>query len=109
MRQIKFRVWNGTKWDYFTLGEIRSFYMETVYNEHCLNGRIFYQFTGWHDKDGNEIYEGHKLSDYSGKEYTVVFNDGCFCAQYETTEKQESCNKSTMHHFRITGDIHETQ
>ncbi len=57
-REIKFRVWDGKQWSYFTIGQTMTSFMESVYDDHCLNGRLFLQYTGLKDKTGKEIYEG---------------------------------------------------
>ena len=74
MRNIKLRAWNksGKKWDYFTLDNILT-YSKTL-NLHLLFGDEFYLFTGLHDRNGKEIWEGDivKWDDRSKGEYWRV-------------------------------------
>jgi uncharacterized phage protein (TIGR01671 family) len=106
-REIKFRVWDGTQWSHFTLGQSWTGWMQSVYDEHCLNGRKFCQSTGITDKNGVEIFEGdviqfkyynvykrwwsnkHEIPKIEAEVEqqrnhvqlqiaTVVFSDGCF-------------------------------
>jgi hypothetical protein len=54
MREIKFRTWNSKfkNWIYPVIQIANNFNSE--YYKHCK----FSQFTGKHDKNGKEIYEG---------------------------------------------------
>lgn len=56
MRKIKFRQWNyrNKTWHYF---EFKDGCVEGVINA-SLSLYPIYQFTGLHDKNGKEIYEG---------------------------------------------------
>lgn len=58
MREIKFRAWDGKKFQYFTIGQCWGDADLMVYHELVLNGIKFEQFTGLHDKNGKEIYDG---------------------------------------------------
>jgi len=58
MNEIKFRVWNDKSWSYFKIGEPFGTWALLMYDDHCINGRSFQQFTGLKDNGGNEIYEG---------------------------------------------------
>jgi uncharacterized phage protein (TIGR01671 family) len=62
MREIKFRAWDGKRSEiiYFDFqllhDESRMFYNEQIKGNHIM------QFTGLHDKNGREIYEGDIVS-----------------------------------------------
>ena len=83
-REIKFRgkSINSGKWVYAIL---HGFGMD-LFNE-CVNEDTIGQFTGLHDKNGKEIYEGDILmcigqrEDNKGRKYfrKVLFKNGSFC------------------------------
>lgn len=92
MRQIKFRGKNihTGEWlygDYHREGKTHyitkpgDFLREYAPIEFMVDVNTIGQFTGLHDKDGKEIYEGDILAipaDYDDPDETVIFCDGCF-------------------------------
>lgn len=64
MRAIKFRAWNGKKMyvpDYVS-GDGRGEFEHLEYEGTCFVESTLMQFTGLHDKNGKEIYEGDVVS-----------------------------------------------
>ena len=75
MRDIKFRVWDGDQWSYFTIGQTMTAWMQAVYDDHCLHGRQFLQYTGLKDQKGEEIYNGDILKSKTGDIMKVDWDD----------------------------------
>lgn len=79
-REIKFRVWDGTQWSHFKIGQPFGDWASSVYDDHCLNGRRFFQNTGLIDRHGKEIWEGDIVkcydhpTDIESGTFTVVFS-----------------------------------
>lgn len=91
MREIKFRVWDGE--DMLPVGDSTEFKNAKVHKirvTHKYNNLLesdckdfhVMQFTGLHDKNGNEIYEGDIIGDWvevDGKmeqsKHTVFFHE----------------------------------
>ena len=66
MREIKFRAWNGEDMlniDHWTLSMV---------NKHIPDNHIIMQYTGLHDKNGVEIYEGDWLKGNTGSTDGVI-------------------------------------
>lgn len=69
MREIKFRAWTGQQMEYNIMaGFLGTFYVQGIdendlasmsqFNSKYPNNTPVMQFTGLHDKNGKEIYEG---------------------------------------------------
>lgn len=106
MREIKFRAWNYKKMVYnvairnsLIVNHIDLF----TYKDGEANYSIM-QFTGMHDKNDNQMYEGDifKYGNMIGK---IVYNQGCFNFN---TDKTTMCMRDHQpDQFEIIGNIYE--
>ena len=81
MRPIKFRAWcNQKMFEPFDLMDLK----EPI--DYWHDGTILMQFTGLHDKNGKEIFEGDIIKDLgAGYEEIITpvrFYQGAFCDSY---------------------------
>jgi uncharacterized phage protein (TIGR01671 family) len=92
-REIKFRIWDIENKEMLKVQELDfepTFYGGRIairldqYNDYFdTEDMILMQYTGLHDKNGREIYEGDiiKYKDSRGKHIEkVIFDKGCFYA-----------------------------
>ncbi|MBO3090839.1 hypothetical protein J5F27_02760 [Schleiferilactobacillus harbinensis] len=87
-REIKFRGWRRKYqcWEYGYLIECPAPELNEIVEVTKYGGRIIAaverdsvgQFTGLHDKDGREIYEGDIVKNENGVLQVVEFHDGSF-------------------------------
>ena len=104
MREIKFRMWDGHRWNYFALNNI-AIYID-LFQKHLLNGDEPYLYTGLHDKNGKEIYERNILQiwmegDKQIRPY-VIESLRSFYADLDTTDSYMRISD-----FELIGNIYE--
>ena len=112
MREIKFRAWDKVCKYYCNDKAHMSIDLDgNPYNLQNGEGAGTYeleQFTGLHDCEGKEIYEGdviviHNLT------YEIVFVNGEFCGKALNISNPVSrCDAGNFQSCEIIGNIHET-
>lgn len=94
MREIKFRAWDKVekRFGYVTIHPSQLSWMSPKYSQQNLVMEIdndisgvefiniegWQQFTGLHDKNGKEVFEGDICREKGEPDYIVNFSDGCF-------------------------------
>ena len=108
-RVIKFRVFDNVcqcyvkdNWKFYLNGGV------SIESTWATNDVTIEQFTGLHDKNGKEIYEGDvvKVFDVYGEiniNGTVIFQDGSFCIKSDTCTYYRWID----YDVEITSNIHE--
>jgi uncharacterized phage protein (TIGR01671 family) len=113
-REIKFRVWHGYKmWDDKEAKRL-------LYNEACeckLTEVICMEFTGLHDKNGKEIYEGdvlkpitnylYKFGNYGQIEYEADYGGYICIGEYSKNQHHERLGCDLAFECEIIGNIHQ--
>jgi len=85
MREIKFRAWDKetNQWHYFIMDGCKSFDRTSM--KLCDLDSEWYQFTGWKDKAGVEIYEGDIV--FNGAfNFVIKLSNGVWSGYAYTTE-----------------------
>jgi len=90
MREIKFRMWNPNTKVMVDLKKITPFALHPDLERDHLDGLFIpfrenmplMQFTGLHDKNGKEIWEGDIVKTINEEIGKVVFSIGAFWAEY---------------------------
>ena len=82
-REIKFRAWDEVSEKMLNWNDFLDTDMKNTFIAPESTGLILMQYTGLHDKNGKEIYEGDivKYRDSRGQHIEkVIFDKGCFYA-----------------------------
>ena len=113
MRPIKFRAWDGIglkMWNNVTFDEthIHGEFYNGIMPRWETNPIM--QFTGLHDKNGKEIYEGDKVIFYDQMSLcthtgVIEFRDGSFCIVGEFTTHYRLID----YDMEVIGNIYEEQ
>lgn len=108
----KYRAWDKEEMNfiYFTTTEGINFHCDLTYQK--LNIKVHEAFTGLHDKNGKEIYEGDivQIKMSSGVFHTeaVLFFQGSFCIEVTDIENYLILGKTIINReVEIIGNIHE--
>lgn len=102
---IKFRAWQDDKMYYQKRSGVYGTkgFFDTLYEDCELM-----QFTGLHDKNGVEIYEGDVVSSeaWNPKTYQVLFEDGSFGFKNKGDDYLNSLHY--LEKFQVIGNIYES-
>ena len=82
MREIKFRAWNEVMEKMFTWNDFLNTNMKNTFIAPKSTAMILMQYTGLHDKNGKEIYEGDITDDgYNNIGVVKYGNYNCSCCE----------------------------
>ena len=126
MREIKFRAWNVKNRSLFSVFGFNGLYVfadtpngvGTENNPACTEDCVLEQFTGLHDKNGEEIYEGDVVRDGFDSVRTIKWFDnlgydgrGAMHSGFYFDETYDGIGELNYHNHmtdcEILGNIHE--
>ena len=89
MREIKFRMWNKKENKMYEVGQInfddKRIFMKNynmyIYSSYPFEDVELMQFTGLHDKNGKEIYEGDIVDNGYNKGIVKYGEYNCSCCE----------------------------
>jgi uncharacterized phage protein (TIGR01671 family) len=114
-RVIKFRAWNEVSEKMLNWNEFLNTNMKNTFIAPESTGLILMQYTGLHDKNGKEIYEGDIVycqTKYGKAKAIIKFIDGKFVAYWDSilTHPQNghciACYEINKR-FEVIGNIYE--
>ena len=110
MREIKFRAWNEVMEKMFTWNDFLNTNMKNTFIAPESTAMILMQFTGLHDKNRKEIYEGDIVDVTRPCIYetgTIIFKNGCFFIKVkETLLALWECEPNN-YQLEVIGNIYE--
>jgi uncharacterized phage protein (TIGR01671 family) len=114
MREIKFRFWDGKKLRYtfrvVTHGELNFCNFTAEFPDY-----VWQQYTGLHDKNGKEIYEGDIVQDESiyrapDWQYQIIWSDlkaGWIAYPVDESNLGFGMSKEASFSLEVIGNIYE--
>ena len=111
MRKIKFRgkrLWND-QWVYGLLYTIHCIHVDQI-GLITIDPETIGQFTGLHDKDGTELYEGDVVKFHGTNSQSIgeiYFNKDRF--SMKKYEHLELCSNLMRSKMKVIGNIHELE
>lgn len=103
MKKLKFRAWmNNSSMIY------SDSYIDLEYFFNACKKGIIQQFTGMHDKNGDEIYDGDILQSPNSIQ-KVYFENGCFGLKSNIHNKSNPhpLFKMNMTYWKVIGNIYQ--
>ena len=109
MREIRFRAWNATMHKMIDLQKITPLATDLAGLFIPFSDDIFLmQFTGLHDKNGREIYEGDILQTAENGTCQVVYNKELVAFALKGLEHWDCYfGRTPSSFFKVTGNIYE--
>ena len=108
MRKIAFRAWDSEEKNFIYFDALEGILSECdeTYRRRCVGQ--FEQFTGLHDKNDKEIYEGDILENPDHEEaFVVEYHEGMAGYIGWGDDKIAGCYLITGDEIEIIGNIHE--
>jgi len=112
MRPIKFRAWDKMEKRMIPHNLLMAQQYARPLDDNIFNDdtHIVMQFTGLHDKNGREIYEGDIVRLEAGvwsDVAEVVFNNGCFILKCDYWYWSGRCISAHYGEYEVIGNIYE--
>ena len=102
MREIKFRQWSSDRFHYW--GCNSDNFTSPLSNRLDIPSE---QFTGLHDKNGKEIYEGDLIKYGSDAPLEVIYRESCFCYNQKSRYISRLQIFDNINKIEVIGNIHE--
>lgn len=107
-RIIKFRAWDGENMHHTTDDYLKWFPMRSFNKDEKVNDFVWMQFTGLHDKNGKEIYEGDVVRrDFTKKLWEVRWNPHVACYWLVAQNGSIHGIEQIEHYGEVIGNIYE--